>query len=68
MVQQSVNGHKRRISLIISQIIIIAFLGFDIILFVTKDSIISRLLAAISFVLFLSLYILFLRALIKKKR
>ena len=68
MTQQSVKRNNRRISLIISQIIIIAFLAFDIILFITKDSIVSRSLSAISFVLFLLLFITFLRAIIKMKR
>jgi len=68
MTQQSVKRNNRRISLIISQIIIIAFLAFDIILFITKDSIVSRSLSAISFVLFLLLFIMFLRAIIKMKR
>jgi len=68
MVQQSASINNRRISLIISQIIIIAFLAFDIILFIAKDSIVSRSLSAISFVLFLLLFIMFLRAIIKMKR
>jgi len=68
MVQQSASIKNRRISLIISQIMIIAFLILDVILFITKDSIFNRSLAAISFIMFLFLFIMFLRALIKMKR